>query len=151
MKKLNVFRLGLLFAGCFLGAGYVSGQELRQYFVVYGAKGYLGLLVAVAILYIFGVLCLRMAQRTGLTGADELVVPWRAPWLHALVMVLESLFLFALVTIMCAGVGALLPFHLFSLQSVCWRNPTIFRILLFLHRRYERILLLLDLHVRAAS
>ena len=65
MKKLNVFRLGLLFAGCFLGAGYVSGQELRQYFVVYGAKGYLGLLVAVAILYIFGVLCLRMAQRTG--------------------------------------------------------------------------------------
>ncbi|MBP3311016.1 MAG: hypothetical protein J6L72_02135, partial [Butyricicoccus sp.] len=108
MKKLNVFRLGLLFAGCFLGAGYVSGQELRQYFVVYGAKGYLGLLAAVAILYIFGVLCLRMAQRTGLTGADELVVPWRAPWLHALVMVLESLFLFALVTIMCAGVGALL-------------------------------------------
>ena len=79
MKKLNVFRLGLLFAGCFLGAGYVSGQELRQYFVVYGAKGYLGLLAAVAILYIFGVLCLRMAQRTGLTGADELVVPWRAP------------------------------------------------------------------------
>ena len=62
MKKLNVFRLGLLFAGCFLGAGYVSGQELRQYFVVYGAKGYLGLLAAVAILYIFGVLCLRMAQ-----------------------------------------------------------------------------------------
>ena len=108
MKKLNVFRLGLLFAGCFLGAGYVSGQELRQYFVVYGAKGYLGLLAAVVILYIFGVLCLRMAQRTGLTGADELVVPWRAPWLHALVMVLESLFLFALVTIMCAGVGALL-------------------------------------------
>ena len=57
MKKLNVFRLGLLFAGCFLGAGYVSGQELRQYFVVYGAKGYLGLLAAVAILCIFGVLC----------------------------------------------------------------------------------------------
>ena len=40
MKKLNVVRLGLLFAGCFLGAGYVSGQELRQYFVVYGAWGY---------------------------------------------------------------------------------------------------------------
>ena len=107
MKKLNVFRLGLLFAGCFLGAGYVSGQELRQYFVVYGAKGFLGLLAAVAILYIFGVLCLRMAQRTGLTGADELVVPWRAPWLHALVMVLESLFLFALVTIMCAALEQL--------------------------------------------
>ena len=103
MKKLNVFRLGLLFAGCFLGAGYVSGQELRQYFVVYGAKGYLGLLAAVAILYIFGVLCLRMAQRTGLTGADELVVPWRAPWLHrALVIALESHFLSHLVTIMCA-------------------------------------------------
>ena len=108
MKKLNVFRLGLLFAGCFLGAGYVSGQELRQYFVVYGAWGYAGLLTAVALLYAFGVLCLRLAQRTGLTEADELVLPWKkARWLHGLVMLLESLFLFALVTIMCAGVGAL--------------------------------------------
>ena len=34
MKKLNVFRLGLLFAGCFLGAGYVSGQELCEQFGV---------------------------------------------------------------------------------------------------------------------
>ena len=47
MKKLNVVRLGLLFAGCFLGAGYVSGQELRQYFVVYGVCGYVGLFVAI--------------------------------------------------------------------------------------------------------
>ena len=107
MKKLNVVRLGLLFAGCFLGAGYVSGQELRQYFVVYGAWGYVGLFVAIALLYGFGVLCLRMAQKTGLTEVDEQVLPWKARWLHVLVMLLESLFLFALVTIMCAGVGAL--------------------------------------------
>ena len=75
MKKLNVFRLGLLFAGCFLGAGYVSGQELRQYFVVYGAKGYLGLLAAVAILYIFGVLCLRMAQQRLSGTVDSRLCP----------------------------------------------------------------------------
>ena len=126
MKKLNVFRLGLLFAGCFLGAGYVSGQELRQYFVVYGAMGYPGLLMAVALLYVFGVLCLRLAQRTGLEQADQLVVPWRAPLLHGLVMLLESLFLFALVTIMCAGVGALLE-QLFGLAH--WAGSLIFALL----------------------
>ena len=31
MKPLNPLRLGMTFAGCFLGAGYVSGQELLQF------------------------------------------------------------------------------------------------------------------------
>ena len=70
-----------------------------------------------------------MAQRTGLTGADELVVPWRAPWLHALVMVLESLFLFALVTIMCAGVGALLE-QIFAIPH--WLGSLLFAALVLL-------------------
>ena len=34
-----------------LGAGYVSGQELWQFFGSFGAKGVAGLLVAVALLF----------------------------------------------------------------------------------------------------
>lgn len=51
MKKIGSFNLGLAFAGCFLGAGYVSGQELWQFFGSFGAKGVAGLLVAVALLF----------------------------------------------------------------------------------------------------
>ena len=34
MKRISLLRLGVVFAGCFLGAGYVSGQELWQFFGV---------------------------------------------------------------------------------------------------------------------
>ena len=47
MKKIGALNLGLAFAGCFLGAGYVSGQELWQYFGAFGARGLLGLALAV--------------------------------------------------------------------------------------------------------
>jgi|GEM_PF-4829672 len=41
-QKIGTLRLALTFAGCFLGAGYVSGQELWQYFGAFGARGFWG-------------------------------------------------------------------------------------------------------------
>ena len=38
-KKLGIMQMALTFAGNFLGAGYVSGRELWQYFGVFGKKG----------------------------------------------------------------------------------------------------------------
>ena len=48
MKKINSLSLCLTFAGCFLGAGYVSGQELWQFFGAYGIGGIAGFIVAIA-------------------------------------------------------------------------------------------------------
>ena len=36
MKKMNPIRLAVVFSGCLLGAGYVSGQEIWQFFGSYG-------------------------------------------------------------------------------------------------------------------
>ena len=44
-QKIGTLRLALTFAGCFLGAGYVSGQELWQYFGAFGARGLLGVVM----------------------------------------------------------------------------------------------------------
>ena len=44
MEKLNARRVGLTFAGSFLGAGYVSGQELWQFFGAFGRGGLVGIL-----------------------------------------------------------------------------------------------------------
>ena len=49
-QKIGTLRLALTFAGCFLGAGYVSGQELWQYFGAFGARGLLGLVLAIVML-----------------------------------------------------------------------------------------------------
>lgn len=39
MKKISASAMCFTFTGCFLGAGYVSGQELYQFFGAFGAAG----------------------------------------------------------------------------------------------------------------
>ena len=108
MKKIGALNLGLAFAGCFLGAGYVSGQELWQFFGSFGAKGAVGLAIAMAMLFGVGVLMLDLNRLSGIADVDKLVVRWDIPVLRAAVTGLELLFLFGVCTIMSAGAGALL-------------------------------------------
>lgn len=108
MKKIGPIQLGLSFAGCFLGAGYVSGQELWQFFGSFGTKGFLGLALTVVLLYAIGVVMIRLNQETDIGEVDKLVVRKNIPALRVAVCVLEMTFLFGVSTIMAAGVGALL-------------------------------------------
>ena len=107
MKKIDTKRLGLSFAGCFLGAGYVSGQELWQFFGSFGYKGLIGLAAALAVICIVGIMMLRLNEKTAITEPDKLVIPWDKPVLRSAVTLLELVFLFGVCTIMSAGVGAL--------------------------------------------
>lgn len=108
MKKLRFTQLGLTFAGSFLGAGYVSGQELWQFFGSFGKNGIAGLCVAISLLLLTGLIMLSLNRLTGFADADRLVVQWESPVLRAAVVILEITFLFGVVVIMTAGVGALL-------------------------------------------
>lgn len=104
-QKIGTLRLALTFAGCFLGAGYVSGQELWQYFGAFGARGLLGLALAVVLLGGTGVLLLRLSARTGIETMDALIVRADIPWLRTAVGVLTAALLFGVVCIMAAGIG----------------------------------------------
>ena len=99
-QKIGTLRLALTFAGCFLGAGYVSGQELWQYFGAFGARGLLGLALAIVLLGGTGVLLLRLSARTGIETMDALIVRADIPWLRTAVGVLTAALLFG-------GIGAL--------------------------------------------
>lgn len=108
MKQLNTARLGLTFAGCFLGAGYVSGQEIWQFFGIFGAGGWLGLMIALAILSGAGCMLLRAAGILGAQPVDRLIFGSAAPRLRRCMAILQMLFLFSVVSVMTAGAGALL-------------------------------------------
>lgn len=126
MKKIGPIQLGLSFAGCFLGAGYVSGQELWQFFGSFGAKGFLGLAITIILLYAIGVVMIRLNQETCLGEVDRLVIRKDIPVLRIAVCILEMLFLFGVSTIMAAGVGALLN-QLFGLPT--WIGCALFTLL----------------------
>lgn len=116
--KESILQLGFTFAGCYLGAGYVSGQELWQFFGCFGWQGIGGLLLAVALSFFFGVLLLRLVQRTGCDQTDALVIHRPLPLLRGAVGLLQLLLLFGLLVIMTAGVSALAA-QLFG-PSVFW-------------------------------
>ena len=108
-KKWNAGSIGLTFAGSFLGAGYVSGQELWQFFGSFGGGGLLGVLAALALLAVFGLALMYIISRTGIAEMDAVLVPWkRLAWLRKLSSALQLILLFGVIAIMYAGGGALL-------------------------------------------
>ena len=123
MNKLGKIRLGLTYAGCFLGAGYVSGQELWQFFGSFGAGGFFGLLLAVALLFAFGVIVFYLAKKKEIYEMDKIIVKSDIPAVRALVGFFAVFFMYGVYIIMSAGAGALLE-RLLGL-------PTFFGSLLF--------------------
>lgn len=117
MNEIKPLQLALVFAGCFLGAGYVSGQELMQYFGAFGLKGYPGLVIALLLIMLCGCLIMRLAILLETSDADKIMVPWKLAPLRAAAGILEIILLFAVVAIMTAGVGALLN-QLFGISSI---------------------------------
>lgn len=116
MKKINPVRLMFIFAGCFLGAGYVSGQELWQFFGNFGRFGIVGITLSIVILVVFGILLIRTAQLKNVSDMDRVVIPSGNPVLRGIFSFLEIFFLFGIYVIMAAGGGALLN-QLFSIPS----------------------------------
>ncbi len=108
MKKINSIKLMFTFAGCFLGAGYVSGQELWQFFGSFGKVGLVGMSIAAVLLSIFGIVLTRYVQLTGISDMDKVVIKKDNKVLRSIFVALEVFFLFGVFVIMTAGVGAML-------------------------------------------
>lgn len=106
-RDIGTVKLTLTYTGCMLGAGFVSGQELRQYFGSYGVKGLPALVFSLALLALSTLLSVLLAWRTGEDTMDALIVRRRSPALRAAVGLLTALLLFGISSIMIAGIGAL--------------------------------------------
>lgn len=113
MKEFKTTRLAVTSAGCFLGAGYVSGQELWKFFGAFGVAGLPGRVMALAIQLVFVILILQLGRKTGLSSLDRVLIPEEKPVLHSVVGIFQLIFLFGVTVVMAAGAGALVQqmFH----------------------------------------
>ena len=107
-KSVGAFSLGLTYAGCFLGAGYVSGQELWQFFGSFGLWGYFGLAFSVILFFIFGVILVRLVQITKKSSFDEVIIYRNYPRIRNALSISTILLMFSVIVIMCAGAGSIL-------------------------------------------
>ena len=129
MKEIKTWSLAFTYVGCFLGAGFISGQELWQFFGSFGNWGYVGFAAAAVLFTVIGILFVRLTQMTGCADMDRLLVPWDIKWLRGASGAIGAVFLFFMVVSMSAGVGAMLT-QLFHVPT--WLGSIVFMAAVFL-------------------
>ena len=107
MKPLGVWQLALVYAGCFLGAGYLSGQELWLFFGHFGMGGVWGVLLSAFLQCALCIILLSLARRGEIERVEHAVIRRERHGLREAVGVAEICLLFCVAVIMSAGVGAL--------------------------------------------
>lgn len=107
MKNISVPTLAFTFIGSFLGAGYISGQELFQFFGAFGLSGIAGLFIAIGILSVFNLMIIKIVKKNNNAEIDKTVVGADKKGLLFLVGVMESVIFFGTFVVMAAGFGAL--------------------------------------------
>lgn len=104
-------------AGSILGAGYVSGRELWQYFGSFGKNGIIGVVLSLALIAVCNCMVVIVAQKSGKVTIDEVAIRFDIPWIHRLVGIICDLFYFVTATIMVAGIGSLFN-QLFGIPNI---------------------------------
>lgn len=117
MKKISVLEIATVFTGSFLGAGFLSGQELLQFFGAFGGYGLAGMVLSILAFCFFSLLVMGIAKRTGKVEFDHIIVHRDIPWLRAVVSGVFLFFLFDVMVAMIAGAGALLE-QVFGLPAI---------------------------------
>lgn len=108
MKKIGVIQLGLSAAGTFLGAGFISGQEIWSFFGCFGAAGIAGFAVNALICGIVFYIAVALVRKTGIEEVGRLMTVGTSRHFTAAVDLLQFLLLYGIGVIMTAGVSALL-------------------------------------------
>lgn len=103
---LSVFKVVVLYAGAVIGAGFASGQEILQFFIVFGGDGLWGVTLAGALFCYLGGLVMFLSVSMGATNYRDL---YRAVLGGAPGRVMDLLSLAMLpggIVVMLAGGGA---------------------------------------------
>ncbi|WP_422485923.1 hypothetical protein [Gudongella sp. DL1XJH-153] len=107
-KSIKPREIAMGFTGSLLGAGFVSGQEIMQFFGVFGTYGLIAMPISMLLLYILGCFVMKTARKTGITEFDRIIIRKDIPWLRLFFSATYIFYLFGTVVIMVAGTGALL-------------------------------------------
>lgn len=111
IKRSLMVVMGYL--GAIIGAGFASGQEIVQFFVIYGSYGLKGALVAGILFAFFGAVLLYTAHKEGIDSYQEMLTCSLGDKLGIVVDFMLAFFLFLGISTMLAASGAVFYEHLY--------------------------------------
>ncbi|HBT19894.1 MAG TPA: hypothetical protein DEA47_00745 [Peptococcaceae bacterium] len=107
-KRLSIFTVAAVYVSTVVGAGFASGQEVLQFFGCFGLAGFAGIAISTALFIFFGMLIMDLGHK--LKAKSFLPVVKQAgggKWFSGIIYIIITFFLFRVVVIMDAGVGAI--------------------------------------------
>lgn len=107
-KGVSSLKVAGTYIGTVVGAGFASGQEILQFFVCFGYKGLIGLLVVTVSFMILGYMVMELGSKIHAESHLDIVEAVSGKILSKFSDVLISFFLFGTLSAMFAGSGALI-------------------------------------------
>ncbi len=103
----NSLLLAFTITGTFIGAGFVSGQELWQFFGSFGIYGIIGFVLSISGIVLFSYLTLNYARKTRKNTFDKIISINDNPTVKKIVWLFEIVFYLCVYIIMVAGIESL--------------------------------------------
>lgn len=105
-------KIAAVFIGTIVGAGLASGQEILQFFGLYGQKGYLGILICCLFYIVFSYIIIKLCFRFKFKSYKDIIKFVFGKKLGKAVDLLTTFFIFSGNIIMISGGGAMLNEYL---------------------------------------
>jgi uncharacterized membrane protein YkvI len=105
--RTGTLKLAATYIGTVVGAGFASGQEVLQFFAVFGSKGFFGLIIATVLFIVFGYISMILGYELNARSHLEIIMHTGGKYLGTFIDYVIIFFLFGALTAMIAGSGAL--------------------------------------------
>lgn len=103
MHSPSTISVSAVIAGAFIGAGFVSGQELWQFYGAFGKAGLFFLLFSMSLLFLLCAGFCTFCKKTNNFSLENSVFPNASSKVNTLFALIEVIFYFCLCTIMTSG------------------------------------------------
>lgn len=107
MKGRAWKKLASIYIGTIIGAGFASGQEIIQFFGVFGYKGLYGVILTTFLFSIIGAIVLSIVYKNKVMKYEEFLFPMFGKGFGRIIEIVITLFLFIGFCVMLAGSGAI--------------------------------------------
>lgn len=104
----NIFKVAFLYMATIIGAGFASGQEIIQFFSMYYAGGFFGIVLAGLLFSIVGYVVLNKVFSERISSYDEFLFPMTGYTLGKIMEIIVILFMACIMCVMIAGLGNVL-------------------------------------------
>jgi uncharacterized membrane protein YkvI len=114
-KDWLILKVAAVYVSCIIGAGFASGQEIMQFFVLFGQKGLWGVGLAAVFFSLFGILIMALAVKLKASNYQSIYLFLLGKQLARLMDTLSIFMLPGSLVVMLAASGSI------------WQNNLIFR------------------------